>query len=172
MKKESLCFHIKVLIHNTYRWHNVHNNFWVEKRWNKKIWKKERKIKDRKKAKSNKKKKNRLTNLSFALNTPSKSTMVLVLDVKFLPKLEASLDAWENFMCVCVYMDLYLVLPYSSQVSPWLLLLSTTRWLYCALFEGPVLLFLLIARCCRYFHHLTRLKETTLILNSYYLPRG
>lgn len=57
MKKESLCFHIKVLIHNTYRWHNVHNNFWVEKKWNKKIWKKERKIKDRKKAKSNKKKK-------------------------------------------------------------------------------------------------------------------
>lgn len=171
MKKESLCFHIKVLIHNTYRWHNVHNNFLSREEMKQKDLKKRKKNK-RQKKKQRAIKKKRLTNLSFALNSPSKSTMVLVLDVKFPPKLEASLDAWENFMCVCVYMDLYLVLPYSSQVSPWLLLLSTTRWLYCVLFEGPVLLFLLIARCCRYFHHLIRLKETTLILNSYYLPRG
>lgn len=59
---------------------------------------KQKDLKKRKKNKRQKKKqraikKKRLTNLSFALNSPSKSTMVLVLDVKFPPKLEASLDA-------------------------------------------------------------------------------
>ena len=74
--------------------------------------KKKKKKKRQKKSKEQLKKQNRLTNLSFALNSPSKSTMVWVLGVKFLPKLDASLNAWENVMCACVYMDLYLALPY------------------------------------------------------------